>query len=82
MTFDLTPVHIQNISYYEGEYQAIHIYFACSNWEGSICVGEPDKCDDFMWVSVDQLPENTIDYVRDAIKKAMNNEIYSERWWE
>ena len=43
---------------------------------------EPDKCDDLQWFSLDNLPSNTISYVRQAIEHYQNNELYSEFGWK
>ncbi len=41
----------------------VHVY----RWDGEPFNAEPDKCDDLCWVDVDQLPLNTVPYVRQAL---------------
>ena len=47
--------------------ERIDYFFACDNWNGVIEIMEPDKCDELIWVDINKLPNNTIDYIRAAI---------------
>lgn len=42
---------------------------------------EPKKCDDLRWFSLKRLPENTIPYIRHAIKCYQKKIFYSEFGW-
>jgi len=61
-----------------GENERIDIFFTTENWEGKIENKEPNKCDDLSWFPLDNIPENTIDYVRSAIENYKNKVFYSE----
>ena len=39
---------------------------------------EPEKCDDLKWFKINELPENTITYIRSAINFYLNSVSYSE----
>ena len=39
---------------------------------------EPNKCDDIGWFELDNLPENTIPYIKHAIECISKNIVYSE----
>ncbi len=50
-------------------------------WSGEIVNAEPDKCDDLCWVSVDELPDNIIPYVKRAIENHLNGIAFDEFGW-
>ncbi len=61
--------------------ERMDLYFVTTEWQGKIKNCEPHKCDDLAWCDIDQLPENTISYIVQAIR-AVNDEIYySECGW-
>jgi hypothetical protein len=44
----------------------------CKEWKEEIKIMEPNKCDELTWYSLDELPENTVDYVYEAINNYRN----------
>lgn len=52
----------------------IHIH----KWQGEPFNAEPDKCDDLRWADVDQLPANTIPYVRQALRNHLSGIQFDE----
>ena len=64
-----------NHIYYNG-------YFKTKKWSGNPVINEPEKNDEIIWVSINSLPENTIDDRKRAIENYINNIHYSEMGWE
>jgi len=66
---DLEIVHVMNRhSAWGGTSQErIDYFLTCSNWLGEIHNQEPHKCSELRWVNLEELPENTIAYVQEAI---------------
>ena len=56
----------------------INFFFTTKKWKGEPKIMEPDKCDDLQWFELDNLPDNTIPYVRQAISCFRKNVKYSE----
>ena len=52
--------------------------YQLASGSGKIKNMEPEKCDDLRWFKINRLPENIIPYVRFAISKIRNKELYSE----
>jgi 8-oxo-dGTP diphosphatase len=66
----------------EENHERIAFYFTTDHWDGEIKNAEPEKCDDLSWFPLDQLPENTIPYIRFAIECYQKNIQYCEFGWE
>lgn len=64
-----------------GDHERIDLFFAVERWDGETHNMEPNKCDDLQWFSLDQLPENTIPYIRVAIDCWMKGIKYIEFAW-
>lgn len=58
------------------------VYFAATEWQGEPMVQEPHKHSEVKWVPINNLPENTIPYVKQAIEGYRNNQPYSEYGWD
>jgi len=50
------------------DHERIDLFFFIKKWQGEINNMEPAKCDDLSWFPVNQLPDNTIPYIRYAIE--------------
>jgi mutator protein MutT len=53
------------------EEERVDFFVYVHQWQGEPFNAEPHKCDDLRWVDVDQLPENIVPYVRQALGNHM-----------
>ncbi len=72
---DISLVHVMHR---KTDRESIDFFFACSTWTGMPTINEPDKCDELRWSDIDDLPRNTIGYIRQAIDAYTRKEIYSQ----
>ncbi len=56
----------------------VDIFFAAEKWENEIKNMEPEKCSDLSWFNLDELPQNTIPYIKSAIEDIKNKKTYNE----
>jgi 8-oxo-dGTP diphosphatase len=56
----------------------IDVFYIVENWTGEIQNLEPNKCDDLSWFDLENLPENTIPYIRVAIENIKNKVHFLE----
>jgi 8-oxo-dGTP pyrophosphatase MutT (NUDIX family) len=61
--------------------ERIDYFFECKKWCGDVVITEPDKCDKMDWVYIDRLPDNTIDYIREAVKNYKDDIPFSIYGW-
>jgi 8-oxo-dGTP diphosphatase len=80
---DLKVVHVmhRNAASLESN-DRVDVFFAAEKWEGEITNKEPHKCDDLSWFDVDNIPENAIPYIKQAIDRIKNKVYYSEHRWK
>lgn len=60
----------------DGE-ERIDFFIHVHTWRGQPANQEPEKCDCIDWFSPDDLPENTVPYVRRALQN-----FYEKRWFD
>lgn len=78
---DLKIVHVMH-SLDENDAEFIVFFFLATKWTGEPHLAEPDKSDEVVWVSPQQLPENTVRYIRFFFDQYKAGNIYSEFGWK
>ena len=61
--------------------ERVDFFVLVDKWEGEPFNAEPDKCDDLLWSDVDDLPPNTIPYIRRAFRNHLNGIQFDEFGW-
>jgi len=61
--------------------QQVSFFFTTEEWKGESKNMEPNKCDDLSWFLIDELPANTIPYIRKAIEYYRQGVNYCEFGW-
>lgn len=61
--------------------ERVSLFFQAGEFTGEPTNKEPDKCDDLSWFAPDQLPDNTIPYIRFALSHIRSGSTYSEFGW-
>lgn len=75
----LSFVHVAHrLRQTEPSQERIDIFFETTQWDGEIINVEPEKCDDLSWFPIDDLPTNTIPFVRRVLSDITNSVSYSE----
>ena len=79
---DLKVVHVMHRDSNEVEdNERVDVFFIAEKWSGDIVNKEPHKCDDLSWFEFDDLPENIIPYIKQAIESIRDENFYSEHGW-
>ena len=53
------------------------VYFEIAKYEGKIKINEPEKCSELVWCSPNALPEDMIDFEKEAIENNANGIKFS-----
>lgn len=61
--------------------ERVDTFFIAKKRKGEITNKEPNKCSELSWFDLDNIPENTIPYIKTVIEKIKKNIFYSEYWW-
>ncbi|MBI5840222.1 MAG: NUDIX domain-containing protein [Chloroflexi bacterium] len=80
--FDAKDVVFSSVMHRNEGDERVDFFVHVLKWQGEPFNAEPEKCDELRWVDVDGLPENTIPYVRKAIKNHLGGICFDEFGWE
>ena len=61
--------------------ERIDYFFMVDRWDGKIKNNEPNKCDDIRWFDINNIPNNTIPYIKEAITNIQKNIKFSLFGW-
>ena len=61
--------------------ERVDVFIEADSWQGEPENMEPHKCDELAWFPLDNLPENTIPYIRHALECIRKKIAYSEFGW-
>jgi ADP-ribose pyrophosphatase YjhB (NUDIX family) len=62
--------------------ERVDAFFTTEKWQGEPKNMEPEKCDDLGWFPLDDLPPNTIPYIKQVIEDSQKGIFYSESGWD
>lgn len=73
---------VVGVVHFKGDAEYVHFFLKASDWSGEVTNMEPDKCDDLSWFGIDDLPTNTIPYIRHAIENYRNGIWFGSLGWQ
>jgi len=59
---------------WQDSYTFIHFIYVCKTWQGNVELREPDKCEGWHWVKVNNLPEELLSGHKKALKLFESNQ--------
>jgi 8-oxo-dGTP diphosphatase len=59
----------------------VDIFFTTSTWLGTPRIREPDKCTQLVWANPVDLPDDTVDFIGQAITDARQGRHFHEYGW-
>jgi ADP-ribose pyrophosphatase YjhB (NUDIX family) len=77
---DLKAVHVMHRI--DEQDESMYVFFLAEKWEGEIENKEPNRCEELIWATIEELPENIVPYVKDAIESYTKQIHFSEYKWQ
>jgi 8-oxo-dGTP diphosphatase len=79
--FEAGAVAFSSVMHRTEDDERVDFFLHIAEWQGEPVNAEPDKCDEVCWVEVNNLPLNTIPYVRQAIQNHLHRVRFDEFGW-
>jgi 8-oxo-dGTP diphosphatase len=79
---DIEVVGVMHRKSHKVSNERIDFFLKANSWQGDVVNMEPHKCDELAWFALDTLPENTIAYVRRAIRNYQDGRWFDSFGWE
>jgi 8-oxo-dGTP diphosphatase len=78
---DLNDLDFATVMQRKSDDERVDFFVYIKAWQGEPFNAEPERCDELRWCNLDALPENTIPYVRKAIRNYLNGIPFDEFGW-
>ena len=76
---DLDVVHVMHR---KSSDERIDFFLKATRWRGKPINLEPHRCDELRWGRIDDLPANTVPYVRRAIENVQRGVFFDSYGWD
>ena len=74
-------LNVVHVMHRKSDDERIDFFIQARNWKGIPKIMEPNKCNDMKWFDINDLPNNTIQYIRQAIENIQRRVFYNESGW-
>lgn len=74
-------IHYSQVMHRRDGDERVDFFVNVSEWQGELVNAEPEKCDEIRWVDVNDLPGNTIPYIKRALHNHRNGIKFDEFGW-
>lgn len=74
-------IHFSQVMHRRDGDERVDFFVNVSEWMGEPVNAEPEKCDDMRWADMNDLPENTIPYIKRALNNHLNGIKFDEFGW-
>ena len=78
---DPDDIKLFHVTHRMADAERISFFYTARTWTGEPRNMEPHKCDDLSWFPIEELPENTVPYVLNALRLGFQGIRYSEFGW-
>ncbi len=78
ITIDPAHLRLVHVTHRQTNRLNVDLFFMCEDWKGTITNREPTKCAGLEFHPIDNLPENTIDYIEGLFIAIREGTLYSE----
>ncbi len=74
-------VRFSSVMHRREDDERVDFFGEIRTWQGEPVNNEPHKCDELRWADINSLPQNTIPYIRQALKNHFNGIRFDEFGW-
>jgi 8-oxo-dGTP diphosphatase len=74
-------IHVVGVMHRKSEVERVDFFLVADSWNNEIVNMEPEKCDDLSWFEIDNLPSNTIPYIKRAIENYLSGAHFDIYGW-
>ena len=75
-------LRIASVMHRKANDERIDFFVTATSWSGEIINAEPDKCDDLSWFPLTELPNNTVPYVKRALRNVLEKRPFDVYGWD
>ncbi len=78
---DAQDIEFSSVMHRMEDQERVDFFVNVHGWDREPFNAEPEKCDEVRWVDIDNLPENTIPYIRQALRNHRQKIKFDEFGW-
>lgn len=82
VSIDPYDIAFATVMHRKSDDERVDFFVHIKSWTGDPFNAEPEKCDELRWCDLEALPENTVPYVRHAIRNYQEGIPFDDFGWD